>query len=283
MSKLNERKECIEQILDLAQESDSIGAMVVYGDNATESGDLRIDAVPAEDTNVMIAYTRFSYLLSSELEGGDGQLVERESERRVKRIPLDNGVTLTFGVCAASAIVTDGWYRIIFDEIGLASQLSASVAEDILCDVEKAAPAPQPAPEPEIVDEFDDIEPEVPAVAVAPVVEEIPIEEVQEDGTEADEEADRYVEFVSRNLKNAQRAIASGQMIRAGEIVAVLRKMAIELICVRNGINEGFEQSIDFIDCEEKRMLVKAYPRNMDQKSLVTALSTLSELFDRLI
>lgn len=275
MSKINERKASIEQVIELAQESDAIGALVVYGDGNTESGDLRIDALPAEGSSVMIAYTRFSYLISSEL--GDGQLVERDSERRVKKISLDNGVELTLGVTNFNNLAAKEWYRIVFDDIGLAEKLPDSVPEDILCDTEKPAPEPEaPAP---AEDDFDDIEPEVVAPVVIPAA--APAEE-PEPAEEADE-TDKYVEYVSRNLKNAQRAIASGQMIRAGEIVAVLRKMAIELICVRNGVTEDFEQAIDFIDCEEKHMLMKAYPRNMDQKSLAGALASLSELFDRLI
>lgn len=277
MSKINERKASIEQVIELAQESAAIGALVVYGDGKTESGDLRIDALPAEGSSVMIAYTRFSYLVSSEL--GDGQLVERDSERRVKKISLDNGVELTLGITNFNNLAAKEWYRIVFDEIGLAEKLPDSVPEDILCDIEAPAAEPEaPAP---VEDDFDDIEPEEVVPAVVPVA--APVEEPEAEEEQENDETDKYIEYVSRNLKNAQRAIASGQMIRAGEIVAVLRKMAIELICVRNGVTEDFEQAIDFIDCEEKHMLMKAYPRNMDQKSLAGALASLSALFDRLI
>ena len=281
MSKINERKASIEQVIELAQESDAIGALVVYGDGNTESGDLRIDALPAEGSSVTIAFTRFNYLASSEL--GSGQLVKRDSERCEKKISLDNGVELTLGVTNFNNLAAKEWYRIVLDDIGLAGKLPDSVPEDILCDAEK--PAEQPAEPAPVEDDFDDIEPETAAPVAAPVVVPViaPAEEPEAPEEQEADETDKYIEYVSRNLKNAQRAIASGQMIRAGEIVAVLRKMAIELICVRNGVTEDFEQAIDFIDCEEKHILMKAYPRNMDQKSLAGALASLSALFDRLI
>jgi len=58
--------------------------------------------------------------------------------------------------------------------------------------------------------------------------------------------------------------------------------MLIELICVRNGINENFEHAIDFVDCEEKDLLIKTYPNGTDKTSLISALAVETELFDKL-
>ncbi|MBQ9993267.1 MAG: hypothetical protein IJP17_00965, partial [Clostridia bacterium] len=95
-------------------------------------------------------------------------------------------------------------------------------------------------------------------------------------------EEEKYWSYVTQKFKAAHRAIASGSLIRANEITSLLRRMLIELICVRNGITENFEHSIDFIDCEEKDMLIKTYPAALDQNSLAGALGVMSELFDRL-
>lgn len=291
MSKLNARNALIDQLVEFAQDSGAIGALVVCGDDNTESGDLRVFAIPYDEGGETVAYTRLSYILSSELSITSSQIISREGSLRAKRFELSDGVVLTLNVAAASAVPADGWYRIVWDDMGAAEKLPASVPEDILADLR---PEPAPQPEPEVSDGFDDVLDDIPEVVIVPAVTPEPKPEPkpepepapQPEPQPAEEPAsdlDSYLEFVSRSMRNAQRAIASGQLIRAGEIVSVLRKMAIELICVRNGINSNFEQSIDFIDCEEKRMLSHTYPRNMDQKNMVLALGTLSELFDRLI
>jgi len=280
MSKLNERSSCIEQLIEFAQDSGAIGALVVFGDDNTPSSDLRIAAVPADSSTTAVAYTRLSYIAASELDITASQVISRDDNLRAKKFELADGIVLTLCVTPLNNVGKDGWYRIVWDDMNAAATLGSSVPEDILCDLAPAPAAePEPAEEPEMTDDFDDITEEE-DIAEAPAAEDAAPEEPAAD---SDSEVKEYVDFISRNLKNAQRAIASGQLIRAGEIVSVLRKMAIELICVRNGVDSNFEQSIDFIDCEEKHMLVKTYPRSMDQKNMVVALGTLSELFDRLI
>lgn len=274
MSKIEERKSVINQFVELAEESGTVGAVIVRGDDATESGDLRIDAVSYDASEVGSAYTRVNYILSSELDITDSKPVSRDENSRVKMYVLENGVQLTVRVASLEAVQNDGgWYRIVFDDMNAAGVLGESVPEDILCDL---APAPVEE-EPE----------EEPAPVVAPVPVAVPVEEtpapVEEPKQAEEAEVDEYVEFIARNMKNAQRSIASGQTIRAAEIISVLRKMAIELICVRNGIDENFDQAIDFIECEEKHMLMKTYPRNMEPSSFAMALAALSELFDRLV
>lgn len=291
MSKLNERNCCIERLIESAQDCGAVGALVVCGDDATESGDLRVVAVPADSSGIAIAYSRLNYIVASELEINSSSVISRGPDHCAKRFELADGTELTLTV--SDTVPTDGWYRIVWDEMNLSARLGDSVPEDILCDL-----AQQPEkPVDDFDDGFDDVLDDLPEDAPAaetsaiddtPVADAADMEPMPEDESEApaqknEDELEKYLEFVSRNLRNAQRAIAAGQLIRAGEIVSVLRKMAIELICVRNGIDSNFEQSIDFIDCEEKHMLAKTYPRNMDQKNMVVALGTLSELFDRLI
>ncbi len=288
MSKLNERNEHIEQIIEFAQDSGAVGAVVVCGDAATESGDLRVFAVPGEESGTAVAYTRLTYMLASDLEVVSSQVTAREDALRAKRFELSDGVVLTLSVAPLSGVPTDGWYRIVWDDMGAASALSSSVPEDILCDLQPAVAEEPAAEEAPAQDDFDDDFYDLAAITPAPAEEPAPEPEPQPEPqpqpkAQPASELDDYLEFVSRNLRNAQRAIAAGQLIRAGEIVSVLRKMAIELICVRNGVDSNFEQSIDFIDCEEKRMLSRTYPKNMDQQNMVIALGTLSELFDRLI
>ncbi len=291
MSKLNERKTAIEQLIESAQDSGAVGALIIYGDDATESGDLRAAALVDDASAVAMAYTRLSYIIASDMDITSSQVIARDADKCVKKFSLANGVELTLTVTTPDKTPADGWYRIAWDEMNAAALLSAGVPEDILCDLAPAPveePAAEAPAEDDMADDFDDM-PEEETVVVAPVIiekeekEEPQPEPAAEPETTPENELEQYLEFVSRNLRNAQRAIASGQLIRAGEIVSVLRKMAIELICVRNGIDSNFEQSIDFIDCEEKRMLTRTYPRNMDQQNLVLALGTLSELFDRLI
>lgn len=277
MSKIEERKSVINQFVELAEESGAVGAVIVRGDDATESGDLRVDAVPYEASEIGSTYTRINYILSSELDITDSKPISRDENSRVKMYALENGVQLTVRVAPLEAVQNDGgWYRIVFDDMNAASVLGAGVPEDILCDL---APAPAPAPAEEAQPEPE------PTIAPVPVpVEAVPAQVIAEEPKQdMDDETKEYIEFVARNMKNAQRSIASGQMIRAGEIIGMLRKMAIELICVRQGIEENFDQAIDFIECEEKHMIEKTYPRSMDQTGYAMALATLSELFDRLI
>ena len=132
----------------------------------------------------------------------------------------------------------------------------------------KPEPQPEPAPEPE-----PQPEPE-PEAESEPQPEEAPEEE--------EDEEQKYWKFVSTQLKNARHAVSAGSYIRANEILNVLRKMLIELICVNNGVEEDFENSIDFIECEEKDMLIKTFPRAMNAGGLAAALGAVSELFDRL-
>lgn len=277
MSKIEERKSVISQFVELAEESGAVGAVIVRGDDATESGDLRVDAVAYDASETGSAYTRINYILSSELDITDAKPISRDENSVVKMYALENGVQLTVRVAPLEAVQNDGgWYRIVFDDMNAAGVLGESVSEDILCDL---APAPAPA---------EEAQPE-PESTFAPVPVVVPVEEApvqaapEEPKQEMDDETKEYIDFVARNMKNAQRSIASGQMIRAGEIIGMLRKMAIELICVRQGIEENFDQAIDFIECEEKHMLAKTYPRSMDQSGYAIALATLSELFDRLI
>lgn len=272
MSKIEERKSVISEFVELAEESGAVGAVIVRGDDATESGDLRIDAVAYDASETGSAYTRVNYFLSSEFDVTEAKPISRSENGIIKLYVLENGVNLTVRVAPLEAVQNDaGWYRIVFDDMNAAGVLGASVPEDILCDL---APAPVEEAQPE----------EEAVIAPVPVVEEAPAEEAA-DGImqDMDDETKEYIEFVARNMKNAQRSIASGQMIRAGEIIGMLRKMAIELICVRNGIDENFDQAIDFIECEEKNMLMKTYPRSMEQSGYAMALAALSELFDRLI
>lgn len=274
MSKIEERKSVISEFVELAEESGAVGAVIVRGDDATESGDLRIDAVAYDASEISSAYTRVNYFLSSDFDVAEAKPISKGAEGIVKLYVLENGVQLTVRVASLEAVQNDGgWYRIVFDDMNAAGVLGASVPEDILCDL-----APAPA---------EEIQPEAETI-VAPVpvaVEETPAEPAADDAIMQglDDETKEYIEFVARNMKNAQRSIASGQMIRAGEVIGMLRKMAIELICVRNGIDENFDQAIDFIECEEKNMLMKTYPRSMEQGSYAMALAALSELFDRLI
>lgn len=275
MSKIEERKSVISEFVELAEESGAVGAVIVRGNDATESGDLRIDAVAYDASEISSAYTRVNYFLSSDFDVAEAKPISKGAEGIVKLYVLENGVQLTVRVASLEAVQNDGgWYRIVFDDMNAAGVLGASVPEDILCDL-----APAPA--------VEEVQPEAETI-VAPVpvaVEETPAEPAADDAIMQglDDETKEYIEFVARNMKNAQRSIASGQMIRAGEVIGMLRKMAIELICVRNGIDENFDQAIDFIECEEKNMLMKTYPRSMEQSSYAMALAALSELFDRLI
>ncbi len=294
MSKLQERNECIERLSAAARSTGLIGAAFTTGDDKTASGDLRFVAVAiggeSSPEAIMKAYQRFNYLVTNELQPTGAQAISRDDHCLVKRYDMADGVTVLAKICSAVSVRVESWWRPLFDRMNVAQTLDASaqVAEDVLCDLQ-----PEPQPEPE-TDEFEDIteegtgmdpveEPKEPVIDT--LAEEVPAAVVVEEEPaqqESTSEAEDYWKFVSDSLRDACDAVADNALIRANEILNLLRRMLIELICVRNGITENFERAIDKLDCPEKDMLQLTFPARHDQRAFISALGVVSSIFDRL-
>ncbi|MBE6759929.1 MAG: hypothetical protein E7554_07555 [Ruminococcaceae bacterium] len=302
MSKLQERNECINRLVGAAKSTGLIGAAFTTGDDNTESGDLRFVAVAlgGEESPeaIMKAYQRFNYLLKNEFQLVAEKAISRDEFCLVKKYDMADGVSVLAKICSGNSVRVENWWRPLFDRMGVMNILDPSgrVDEDDLCDLRpqpEPEPEPQPDPEPE-QDPFEDIadegtgmdpvpEPKEPVVDTL-AVEEVPaavpvVEEPVAQETNADEE---YWKFVSDSLRDACDAVADNALIRANEILNLLRRMLIELICVRNGITENFERAIDKLDCPEKDMLQLTFPMRHDQRAFISALGVVSSIFDRL-
>lgn len=315
MSKLQERNRWTEQIVGAARSTGLIGAVFTTGDGATSSEDLHIVAVTNEGVTAMQAYSRVNYIIMSEFSPASTKAISRDDYCLIKRYDMADGVNVLIKVCSAESIRVEEWYRPVFDRANVTSMLDASriVSEDVLCDL--AAPAPQPVavaqpepvvvqpepvrqPEPEPVrqpepqpDPFEVIapegtgmdpveEPKAPRVDVLAAAE-VATPAASDKGKQDDSEA-VYWKFVSDSLRDACDAVADNALIRANEILNLLRRMLIELICVRNGVNENFEREIDKIQCQEKELLAMTFPARHEQRAFLAALGMVSTIFDRL-
>jgi|GEM_PF-1981911 len=292
MSKLQERNACIERLVAAAKSTGLIGAAFTTGDDSTASDDLRFVAVaPGGETSpeaIMKAYQRLNYLLTNEFNPVSAKAISRDDFCLVKKYDMPDGVSVLAKICSSNSVRVENWWRCLFDRMNVAITLDqgAKVEEDVLCDLQ---PEPQPEPEPEI-DEFEEIaeegtgmdpvdEPKEPVIDT--LAEEVPAA-VEEPVEESSSEADDYWKFVSDSLRDACDAVADNALIRANEILNLLRRMLIELICVRNGITENFERAIDKLDCPEKDMLQLTFPARHDQRAFISALGVVSSIFDRL-
>ena len=300
MSKLQERNECINRLVNAAKSTGLIGAAFTTGDDNTESGDLRFVAVAlgGEESPeaIMKAYQRFNYLLKNEFQLVAEKAISRDEHCLVKKYDMADGVTVLAKICSGSSIRVENWWRVLFDRMNAAGTLSPAgkVDEDNLCDL-RPQPEPEPEPQPEPVqDTFEDIadegtgmdpveEPKEPVVdTLAAEVVPVPVPVVEEPAAVESNADDDYWKFVSDSLRDACDAVADNALIRANEILNLLRRMLIELICVRNGINENFERAIDKLDCPEKDMLQLTFPMRHDQRAFISALGVVSSIFDRL-
>lgn len=314
MEILEQRKAYIKQAVMLARDSYAIGAAFSVGEEALDRKDIRILCVPKEDGQSIPAYKKLNYLLSNseELMPGASEILSRDPGCIKKKYELNEGFILNMYIGGADNLDSMDWWRPLFDGMKLVDSLDSAkrVPEDKLKGEDDA-----PAPAAEDDDELEDIAPAaepandgarfkrrehsepaeaaeaaaaaVTASTVAAAAVSVPVKEtaaaapINKEEQETDEN-DEYWNFVSAQLKNARHSIASESFIRANEILNVLRKMLIELICVRNGIESDFETAIDYIECEEKNMLIKTYPTQMNKSGFITALSNITALFDRL-
>lgn len=289
MSGLEKRTEYIGRIEEFARGCSGASAMLVLGDGDTKETGINVAVVVREQESSKV-FARLNYLISSELQPESSNTLRRDEAVVLKEFTLPEEYTLALLVCPPDELIDAPWWRCVFDLDGDASRVmgeQSRVDEDRLADpaaeiqgdfdeefdfndgidiVEDPDSEPEPKPEPE---------PE-------PQPADEPEQQPESDEAREQAEAEEYWRFVAANLKAAKRAIASESYIRASETVNMLRKMLIELICVRSGISENFEHAIDFIDTEEKRMLIKTYPVRLDAGCLAAALAVESELFDRL-
>ena len=300
MSKLQERNECINRLVAAARSTGLVGAAYTTGDGNTASDDLRFVAVAVDGENpseaIMKAYKRFNYLITNEFQLVSDKAIGRDEHCLVKRYEMADGIVVILKVCSSNSIRVEEWWRQLFDRINVTDTLSQSgrVEEDKLCDLcvePEPQPEPQPEPEPE-KDEFEDIvddgtgmdpveEPKEPVIDS--LAEEAPAAAVVEEPAAAvDNSGEEYWKFVTDSLRDACDAVADNALIRANEILNLLRRMLIELICVRNGITENYERAIDKLDCPEKDMLQLTFPARHDQRAFISALGVVSSIFDRL-
>jgi len=235
----------------------------------------------------MKAYQRFNYLLKNEFQLTAEKAISRDDHCLVKKYDMADGVSVLAKICSGSSVRVESWWRPLFDRMGAMNSLDPSgrVEEDNLCDLR-----PQPEPEQDAFEEIADEgtgmdpveEPKEPVVDT--LTEEVPAAvPVAEDPIPQESSSDDdYWKFVSDSLRDACDAVADNALIRANEILNLLRRMLIELICVRNGINENFERAIDKLDCPEKDMLQLTFPMRHDQRAFISALGVVSSIFDRL-
>ncbi len=293
MSKLQERNECISRLVAAAKSTGLIGAAFTTGDDATPSDDLRFVAVAmdAESTAeaIMKAYKRMNYLVTSEFALLSEKAISRDEHCLVKKYDMEDGVCVLLKVCSSDSVRVENWWRPLYDRMGVSNGLdqSGKVEEDNLCDL-RSEKAPEPVEEDsfeEIADEGTGMDPveEPKEPVVDTLAEEVPaVVPVQAAEEKTEDSGDDYWKFVSDSLRDACDAVADNALIRANEILNLLRRMLIELICVRNGINENYERAIDKLDCPEKDMLQLTFPTRHDQRAFISALGVVSSIFDRL-
>lgn len=296
MSKIQERNDCINRLVEAAKSTGLIGAAFTTGDDKTVSTDLRFVAVAmsADGTSasdaVMKAYKRFNYLMQSEFHPVNEKAISRDATSLVKKYEMPDGICVLLTMCCGGVEV-ESWWRPLFDRVNASQDLDQSrkVDEDVLYEpAEETQPEPQTQPvdvfEENIVDEGTGMDPvEEPAEPVVDTLaEEAPAPVVVEAHEETNDSGEDYWKFVSDSLRDACDAVADNALIRANEILNLLRRMLIELICVRNGINENYERAIDKLDCPEKDMLQLTFPARHDQRAFISALGVVSSIFDRL-
>ncbi len=289
------RNDYIDRIAMLAQDSYVVGAVFVTGDHQTECEDVRILMLPKPDCAAMSAFKKVNYLISTDISPVSVSVISRDVKCLVKRYVTEDGIAVTLTVSESGSVPQTEWWRVVYDDVNAASLLDgrSRTEQDILFE-QPAAPAPIPAPEPipEPVPEPEPVPVPAPIEEVQLIPADLPNADEQpsepspaEEPEQADDEVseeDEYWDFVAHHIKITRRAISCGSYIQAGEEIGMLRRMLIELICVRSGVEENFERAIDSIDCEEKDMLVKTYPARADQGAMATALATITELFERL-
>lgn len=272
---MQSRLQLIEDITVMIGSTHAVEAAYSTGDDSTEMSDIRILCVPKNTIDAPTAYKKLNYFFTNELKPETASFVSREPSRIIKQFNLPNGFVVTLSVIESRLVSVSGWWRVLRGAPAINSSLGGRET-----DVELVA-EPKPAPEPEPVAEaMPEPEPVQQPVVEAPV-EFVPAA-APEQAEEPQQDGDEYWDYVAKNIRSARLAINSGSYIRAGEIISLLRHMLIELICVRNDIEENFENAIDFIECEEKDMLIKSYPAALDKAPLIKSLGIICELFDRL-
>ena len=297
MEILEQRREYIKQAVMLARDSYNITTGFSVGAQALEPTDIKLLFVPGEGADPVAVYKKLNYLISSDMKPQSGETLSRDPECIAKKYTLADGFVLTVYISGARTAESMDWWRPLFDSARLVEEMDQTnrVQDDKLKEAEEEDDLPELAPEePEAEEEVsrfkrhDHVEPETAAAPVAapepePVPEPAPEPEPERSSEQEElDENEEYWNFVSAQMRNARHAIAAESFIRANEILNVLRKMLIELICVRNGIESDFDAAIDYIECEEKDMLIKTYPTGMNKAGFITALSTVTTLFDRL-
>lgn len=287
MNKLQERNECINRLVAASKSTGLIGATFTTGDDNTESGDLRFVAVAmdGESTSeaIMKAYKRINYLITGELHPVAEKPISRDECCLVKRYDMADGVCVLLKVCSSNSVRVENWWRPLYDRMGVVGTLNPAgqVEEDDLCDL-RPQPEPEADPFEDIVDEGTGMDPveEPKEPVIDTLAEEVPAAAPVEE--KAEDSGEEYWKFVSDSLRDACDAVADNALIRANEILNLLRRMLIELICVRNGITENYEREIDKLDCPEKDMLQLTFPTRHDQRAFISALGVVSSIFDRL-
>lgn len=263
MSKKELRDQYIAQIAVLAGNMQTVAAMLTTGAQNTEPGDLKVILAVAKNTPVSAVFAKLNLLITNELRPERSELVSRDRTLTVRKFFLPGEVTLTVRCCELDDLGVLDWHRVIFDSEGIDAGEGRVTVEPLLPEPEPVVePEPEPVAEP----------------APAPVPEPAPVAAQPEPVSAEDD----YWKRVNLCMRTARHAIGSGSVIRANEVINELRTMLIELICRSNGVNENFGNAIDFIEGEDKEMLLRTYPQRLDQASMISAMAVISQMFDKL-
>lgn len=260
MSKKELRDQYIAQLAVLAGNMQTVAAMLTTGAQNTDPGDLKVVLAVAKNAPVSAVFAKLNLLISNELKPERSELVSRDRTLTVRKFYLPGDVVLTVRCCELDDLGVLDWHRVIFDSEGIDAGEGRVTVEPLAAEPQPVVePEPQPEPAP------------VPVAAPAPVAQ-----------PEPENNEDSYWKRVNLCMRTARHAIGSGSVIRANEVINELRTMLIELICRKAGVNENFGNAIDFIEGEDKEMLLRTYPQRLDQASMVSAMAVISQMFDQL-
>lgn len=252
------RGELLKKLNLMVRKIKEVTTFVLAGEQHCPPGDIHIvTAGRAEDLEKI--YADLHFLVSEFLSP---QTHDRESAdgRTTVRYRFESGLFLEVFICTADSLPSFDWWLPYFDKHGAAEDFylpEGKVEEDPVRDA------------PDVTDVADTV-PDV--LPIAAVLDDAPASS-----------APLTWEAVYEKINLAKHAAAGGSVIYAAELMNELRTALIGLICEKNGIHDNYLHSIDLLENDDKRELLKTYPASLEQGSLVAALAAALRLFETLM
>ena len=263
---MGNRAEIINKIEAMARGTDGVTALISMGDGVLPNHVINLGIVAASEGDVAKIFRMFNFKLTEELAPESSSTLRRDDKISIKEYKLPGGASVTILFCAPQNLFSAPWWRPVFDNDGAASNVmgeSTRVAEDKIAGGEASSggSAPEPNPESAKASRFGSrkTDDSSNAKAVATPV------------------SDNEWERVASLLRNAKRAVSSESYIWAAEVLADLRKIMIEKMCIQNGITENFASSINYLPKDALQKLERTYPSSLERGTLISALAAAEE------